>query len=157
MSESPASRAMSLPFAVEACWTTSKYSKLDDYVRLMPDTSNNFNVGVGQALSALFHNDNELFTTTIQHLQRITAQSLSTTNTSSLQECHQYMLQFHVLAEVETIGCSAGRIDFEKPNLLKSLNQRLDILGPFMADKQYILALRRATMELAGYVILCQA
>ena len=59
------------------------------------------------------------------------------------------MLKFHVLTEMEMIS-GIGKMDqASKSRLSKSLNIRLDALGPFLSDKQYILGLRRAAMQVS--------
>ena len=147
--DQPANRQHSLPLAAEACWTTAKYERLEKYVDQSATTSSSFNIGIGQILLALANKDNELFANRIQDLQRATAQSLTATNTSSLQECQELMLQCHVLAEIEAIGKASVVDNFDKSIILKSFSQRLDIIGPFFTHKQYVLGLRRAAMELS--------
>lgn len=152
LNQTPASRFLSLPYAAEASWVTGKWHKLQSYVSQYPAKDSNFNVGVGQALLALDNKQPETFCAVLERLRTLTAQSLSSTNTASLQECHEPMLNFHVLAEIEAISGASGieRLDkSDKSHLIKSLDQRLDVLGPFFSDKQYILGLRRATMHLS--------
>ena len=146
------SRALSLPFATEASWVTGKWDKLEDYVRRSPAAAADFNVGVGHLLLALNNSEAKLFLQKLNRLRMATAQGLSLTNTASLQECHELMLRFHVLAEIEAISGTSSVDAVEKPDLFSPLNQRLEVLGPFVTDKQYILGLRRATMQLSKYV-----
>ena len=82
----------------------------------------------------------------------MTAKSLSPTSTASLQECRESMLRFHVLSEIESLSGLGRQGDTEKATVLGSLKQRLEVLGPFVSDKQYILGLRRAIMQLSKYV-----
>ena len=63
------------------------------------------------------------------------------------------MLQFHVLTEIETISGTRNKENVDNISLLKSLNQRLNVLGAFLSDKQYILGLRRATMQVSKWVV----
>lgn len=108
-----------------------------------------FNVGIGRALLALSEDKLEQFSNILNSLRQITAKGLSTTNTTSLQDCHESLLKFHVLTEIETIsGVRSGDMA-DKRSLTASMSQRLDVLGPFLSDKQYILGLRRATMQLS--------
>lgn len=58
------------------------------------------------------------------------------------------MLKFHAITEVEAIS-SAPVEATEKSSLLSSLDRRLDLLGAFVSDKQYLLGLRRAAMQLS--------
>ncbi len=147
---SQASTQLSLPFAVEASWVTGKWAKLKKYLtesRLTLD--GDFNVGVGSALLALSQDETDNFSDILDRLRQNTAKSLSATNAVSLQSCHDAMLQFHVLTEIEVISGIRNKEDMERSSLVKSLNQRLDVLGAFLSDKQYILGLRRATMQVS--------
>lgn len=152
LNKTPASRFLSLPYAVEASWVSGKWDKLKGYVSQYPAKDTNFNVGIGQALLALGNKQLETFCSVLERLRTLTARSLSPTNTASLQECHELMLRFHVLAEIEAISGASGIESMDqsdKSALIRSLDQRLDVLGPFFSEKQYILGLRRATMHLS--------
>lgn len=105
-------------------------------------------MGVGRALLALGDREAQTFSTLLNELREITARSLSAVNTSSLQTCHDLMLRFHVLAELDAISGLQRFDGRDKTQLTKTLTQRLDVLGPFVADKEYILGLRRAAMLL---------
>ena len=129
---------------------TGKWAKLKKYLtesRLTLD--GDFNVGVGSALLALSQDETDNFSDILDRLRQNTAKSLSATNAVSLQSCHDAMLQFHVLTEIEVISGIRNKEDMERSSLVKSLNQRLDVLGAFLSDKQYILGLRRATMQVS--------
>lgn len=112
----------------------------------------NFNTGIGKALLALSDADFGRFNAILDQLRRVNARSLSATNTTSLQICHSAMLRFHAITEVEAIS-GVLPDEFEKTALLSSLNKRLDVLGAFLSDKQYLLGLRRATMQLSKLVL----
>lgn len=146
---SHASSTLSLPFAVEASWVTGKWAKLRQYLTPVPEPlGGDFSIGIGQALLALSDANLDRFNDILDQLRRLNARSLSATNTMSLQICHSAMLRFHAITEVEAIsGVLAD--EYEKPTLLSSLNKRLDLLGAFLSDKQYLLGLRRATMQLS--------
>lgn len=108
-----------------------------------------FNVGIGRALLALSEDNIKQCSIILDQLRRNTARGLSATNTTSLQGCHDSLLKFHALAEIEMIG-GAGDMDKKKKSSLVALmDQRLDVLGPFVSDKQYLLGLRRAAMQLS--------
>ena len=148
---SDASRTLALPFAAEASWVTGKWDKLRTYLSSTPDFAEaDFNVGVGSALLALSDGELETFSRILDRLRQNTARGLSVTNTTSLQGCHEFLLKFHVLTEIEMISGVRGPLNGEKNSLLASLGQRLDVLGPFHSDKQYVLGLRRATMQLSS-------
>lgn len=147
--KSDATETLSLPFATEASWVTGKWDKLKGYLAKSGEVSDGeFNVGIGRALLALTKDNMSQFSSVLDQLRRNTVRGLSATNTTSLQGCHDSLLKFHALAEIEMIG-SVGKIDKnKKSSLLSSMDQRLDVLGPFVADKQYLLGLRRAAMQL---------
>lgn len=111
----------------------------------------NFNIGIGRALLALARNEKETFTQIVGDVRRRTARSLSATNTASLQACHNVLLRLHALTEIEAIG-DARKHDgsLDKSALAVSLDQRLDLLGAFNSDKQFLLGIRRAVMRLSG-------
>lgn len=140
---------ITLPFACEAAWVTGKWNKLEEYVGLASEElTGNFNIGIGQALLALARNENEIFIQILGDVRRRTARTLSATNTASLQACHNILLRFHALTEIEAIGGARkhdGSVD--KSALTVSLDQRLDLLGAFNSDKQFLLGLRRAVMQ----------
>ncbi|KAL9104639.1 MAG: hypothetical protein Q9163_000443 [Psora crenata] len=145
----PMSQALSVPFATEASWVTGKWEKLRMYINQSTPETGDFNSDVGRALLALLDDRLDQFAMIIRNMRSFEARNLSTTSTASLQECHESMLRFHVLAELEAISGAQGADYVDKANLIESLNQRLEVLGPFVADKQYILGLRRATMQLS--------
>jgi serine/threonine-protein kinase ATR len=150
--ESAASRL--LPFAVEASWITSRWDKLQGYLELCADNgTGEFNVGIGSALNALREKGTTAFVETINELRLGVAKSLTANSVASLQSCHDDMLRLHALADVEAI-VHAGPDESHSPKefLLRTMNRRLDVLGGYLADKQYLLGLRRAAMELT-YVI----
>lgn len=144
-----ASNAVSLQFATEAAWVTGKWDKLRHYISLSGELSEgHFNVGVGQALLALSDNKLDQFSEILNSLRQNVARGLSANNTASLQGCHESMLKFHVLTEMEIISGIQNEGKTAKSNLRTSLNLRLDAIGPFLSDKHYILGLRRAVMQL---------
>ena len=139
-----------LPFAIEASWVTGKWERLKKYLGLAPKSLDlDFSIGIGSALLSLQERDSERFTQAVQKLRTNNAKNLSITTTASLQACHEAMLRFHVLAEVEAIGSIQTSEHFDRRALLKSLDRRLEVLGALFSDKQYLLGLRRATMQLS--------
>ncbi|KAJ6018089.1 hypothetical protein N7451_001468 [Penicillium sp. IBT 35674x] len=149
-----------LPFAVEASWITSRWSKLKGYLELCAEQgTGNFNVGIGSALctlqgrhennDALLAEKSEAFTKTINQLRLNVAKSLTANSVASLQSCHDDMLRLHALADVEAIA-NARTGNPSYPDLSAALKRRLDVLGGYIAEKQYLLGIRRAAMELAG-------
>ena len=149
-SQSKATSVISLPFAAEAAWVTGKWAQLKKYINMHSGSVYaNFNIGIGSALLALFEGRDDHFMDTLDALRRSIAKSLSATNTISLQACHDSMLRLHVLTEVELISGLGPAKDLELPTLMAALSQRLEVLGAFLSDKQYLLGIRRATMQLS--------
>ncbi|KAI4208635.1 MAG: hypothetical protein LQ348_000112 [Seirophora lacunosa] len=147
---SSADLSLALPFACEASWVTGKWKKLADYVAQASEASNgNFSIEVGRALLALARDEKNIFTQILDEVRRRTAKSLSTTNTASLQACHDILLKLHALTEIETIGGVGRHGSLDRPALLVSLDRRLELLGAFSSDKQYLLGIRRAAMQLS--------
>ena len=146
---SETSNTLSLPFAAEASWITGKWDKLKQCLSRTTEASEgDFNVGVARALLALSEDKFDSFSKIVDTLRQDAAKGLSATNTASLQACHDSMLKFHVLTEMELISGMQNADQERKSGLRTTLSLRLDILGPFLSDKQYILGLRRAVMEL---------
>lgn len=144
-----ASSPVMLPFACEASWVTGKWEKLDEYVgRASKASGGSFNVEVGRALLALARKEKEAFVQIVDEVRRKTVKSLSPANTASLQACHDVLLKLHALTEIEAISAEEKHDDStDKSALVVSLEQRLDLLGAFNSDKQFLLGLRRAVMQ----------
>lgn len=135
---------------MEASWITGKWEKLDSYLQLCAkQNTGDFNVGIGSALSALRQGNRALFKDIVNGLRLSVAKSLTVNSVVSLQSCHDSILKLHALTEVESIA-DAGNDGCITPSEVRdSLNRRLDILGGYLSDKQYLLGLRRASMELS--------
>ncbi|GIK07921.1 serine/threonine-protein kinase M1 [Aspergillus viridinutans] len=138
-----------LPFAVEASWNTGNWDKLRSYLQMRsPEITGDFNIGVGSALCALRLGNKAEFRNIIHDLQLSVAKSLTVNSVTSLQSCHDSILKLHALTEMELISDCEGSENSSLTCIHDVLNRRLDILGGYIADKQYLLGLRRATMEL---------
>ncbi|KAL9594565.1 MAG: hypothetical protein Q9179_005333, partial [Wetmoreana sp. 5 TL-2023] len=148
----PPSKSLTpLPFACEASWVTGKWQRLEEYLADAPEILiGNFNIGVGRALLALARDSKEAFVHSLDDVRHRTAKNLSVTNTASLQACHDVLLKLHALTEIEAIAGIHKHGSLNKSALAASLGQRLDMLGPFISDKQYVLGLRRAAMQLSS-------
>ncbi|GAT25415.1 UVSB [Aspergillus luchuensis] len=143
-----------LPFAVEATWITSNWGKLNEYLQQLSRLGRGeFNIEIGLALNAFRQGKYTEFWEHIEALRLSVAKSLTANSVVSLQSCHDSILKLHTLHEVESIA----RAKFEdsesndsRTKLPDILDRRLDILGGYISDKQYLLGLRRATMELTA-------
>jgi len=115
------------------------------------DAGEDFNVKIGEALLALHKKDTSLFTSTVKSLREQIACSMSISTTLSLGACHDTMLKLHVLTELEMVaGTNNSGVD--RANVLESLNRRLEVIGAYLNDKQYLLGIRRAAMQLSRFV-----
>jgi len=145
-----------VPFAVEASWTTGRWDALQKYLDMYNgrDITEVFNLGIAHALLCLRNPhwfDN--FPDDIRMLREKVAASLSYTATSSLQACHDAMLQAHVLTELEHLGRRRDADGEDPEQMMVGFSRRLEIIGAsFANDKQYVLGIRRAAMELMRFV-----
>jgi len=141
-----------VPFATEASWATGRWLALDKYTSLASkNVGEDFNVSVGHALLALHKKDTNHFTSTVRSLRERIACSISAATSPSIAACHDNMLKFHVLTELEMIA-GTGDPSVSRANVLQSLNRRLEVIGAYLNDKQYLLGIRRAAMQLSRSV-----
>ena len=147
---SQASTSMALPLIAEAAWVTGKWEYLNVHLDRYHDAApGDFNVGIGRALLALKEDDGQRFLDALHILRQDTAKSLTKSNTMSLQTCHEAMLKLHAITEIELLGGQAPGSMPDKPTMMSTLDQRLGIMGAFLSDKEYLLGIRRATMQLS--------
>ncbi|KAF2267881.1 hypothetical protein CC78DRAFT_565700 [Lojkania enalia] len=143
-----------LPFAAEAAWSTGKWEQLERILASPSEqhlqASLDFDVGVGRALIALRRNHGEDFKHIIKSLRQALAKGLSPAVTASLHACHDQLVKLHALYEVEAISGMSEDIPRERDQILENLDRRLDIIGAYTSDKQYLLGIRRATMQLSS-------
>lgn len=142
-----------LPFAAEAAWSVGKWKHLD---RILGSSSEklvgittDFNVGVGRAFLALHRGDETEFQSITASLRSSLSNGLSPSNTNSLQACHDTMVKLHALYEIETISGVAYPTAPGREFILEKLDHRLEVIGAYTSDKQYLLGVRRATMLLS--------
>lgn len=81
----------------------------------------------------------------IHELYRSVTAELTPSAITSLQSSHDTLLKLHVLDDVRLIH-SCGTED--RMDTLATLSRRLDVLGSNVTDKQYLLGIRRAIMNL---------
>lgn len=143
-----------LPLAVEACWVIGKWEKLRRYVALKSDSLGaDFNICLGNALLALHDGELAHFSTAIQKLRESSARNLSPTTTASIQACHETMLRFHALSDLEAVSGVRATAEIDRRVLLGTMYHRLNVLGAFLSDKQYLLGIQRAAMQLSPYAL----
>ncbi|KAL5418072.1 hypothetical protein PMIN06_006043 [Paraphaeosphaeria minitans] len=142
-----------LPFAAEAAWSTGKWGQLD---RILTEpsgvlnASSDFNVGIGKALLALRHGKTDDFKHTVNDLRTVLSNGLSVSVTASLHNSHDHLFKLHTLYELETISGFSSRRPPNRNVLFEDLDRRLDLLGAYTSDKQYLLGVRRAAMQLSA-------
>jgi serine/threonine-protein kinase ATR len=159
-----------LPFAAEASWATGRWEALEKYTSMASkENGEDFNVSLGRSLLLLKKTALEKdslgkdalagaileiekpFKESIRSLREQIAQSLSPSTTSSLSVSHDNMLKLHVLTELEMIAGTG--INAPQPGkILESLDRRLEVIGAYLNDKQYLLGIRRAVMQLSRFV-----
>lgn len=150
MNKSSSAVSKLLPFATEASWATGRWDTLQKYISgAPPEIGGDFNISVGRTLLALHRNNLGEFSSTIRTLREQIACSLSASTTSSLSVCREAMLKFHVLTELEMIVDANGG---HRKQVLESLGRRLEAIGSYLNDKQYLLGIRRAAMQLTRHV-----
>lgn len=120
---------------------------LDKYLSMASENGvEDFNIGLGSALSALCHGERSTFSDRLIKLRLNASKSLASSPTVSLQACHGTLVQLHALAEFDILTDPSKS---NNPNLFEELDRRLDLLGGCVSDKRFLLHLRRATMELS--------
>jgi serine/threonine-protein kinase ATR len=141
-----------LSFAAEAAWSTGKWEQLERILSTSGEQaamSVDFNVGVGRALLALRRGRKDQFRLMIESLREAVAKSLSPTTTSSIHACHEQLVKLHVLYEIEAVSGTSTGTNMSREVILDNLDRRLDVLGAYISDKQYVLGVRRAVMQMS--------
>jgi len=142
-----------LPFAAEAAWSAGKWDQLKRILSVSngvePNNFMDFNVGVGQALLALRGNQSAEFQRIIAQLRELIARSLTPSTTTSVQASHEHLVKLHALYEIEAVSGMGTGATVGREVVLENLDRRLDIIGAYTSDKQYLLGLRRAAMTLS--------
>ncbi|KXS98458.1 hypothetical protein AC578_8070 [Pseudocercospora eumusae] len=135
-----------LPLAAEACWMTQDFRGLEQRLQLLPkDEAADFNLGIGRSIVHASEETSGSLNEEVSSLRQSIVEGLSMSSTDSLQTCHSEMVKLHVLYEMEAImatdrnGSSA---------LMETFEKRLNAVGAYVHDKQYILGIRRAAMRL---------
>lgn len=144
--------ASTLPFAAEAAWSAGKWDQLERLLGSLSSdatSSADFNVGVGRALLSLRKGMILDFQTIISNLRETLAKDLSPSMTASVQASHGHLVRLHALYEIETISGTNTQTKHDRNAIIDSLDRRLDIIGAYTSDKQYLLGVRRAAMTLS--------
>lgn len=88
----------------------------------------------------------------VNDLRTVLSNGLSASVTASLHNSHDHLVKLHTLYELETISGVSSRKAPDRDVLFEDLNRRLDLLGAYTSDKQYLLGVRRAAMQLSSCV-----
>ncbi|KAH7316595.1 hypothetical protein B0I35DRAFT_354216 [Stachybotrys elegans] len=139
-----------MPYAVEAAWVTGRWETLSRFTNRFPgDKLDDFNI----SLAALFDglrgakNPSSLLEM-IQEMRGKIASSMNHSTTVSLQAAHEALLKCHALTDLEIILEAKTTDDDERRKTMGLLEGRLAVIGAQFSDKQYLLGIQRAMMEL---------
>ncbi|KAG6016356.1 hypothetical protein E4U54_001662 [Claviceps lovelessii] len=160
MQPHPSTDSRVMPFAVEAAWTTSRWDSLARFiVRYQGDLFQDFNMSIAALLNSL-HQQSSMdsfekhqrssmgsFQKQMQGMQDKIASLMTASVTASLHAAHDLLLKCHLLTDLEAIVGSDGERDRQRTMTL--LDGRLEMIGGRFGDKQYLLGVRRAAMELS--------
>ncbi|KAH8156902.1 hypothetical protein CIB48_g11345 [Xylaria polymorpha] len=137
-----------VPYAVEAAWATGRWKTMEKFLNdYQGDPSEDFNASIAQALLYLQRGWTKEFFQAMKTMRERVGSSLTSSTTASLQACHEPVLRAHVLTDLELIAGMNNDADQHPQDILKSLGRRLEVLGSYVSDKQYVLSIRRAAME----------
>ncbi|KAG6067261.1 hypothetical protein E4U32_004269 [Claviceps aff. humidiphila group G2b] len=138
-----------IPFAVEAAWTTNRWDSLAKFlVRYQGDIFQDFNMSLASLFNSLHRkNSPDTFEKIVRGMQDKIASSMTASVTVSLHAAHDLLLKCHLLTDLEAIVSSDGERDRQRTMTL--LDGRLEMIGGRFGDKQYLLGVRRAAMELS--------
>ncbi|KAG5926189.1 hypothetical protein E4U42_003556, partial [Claviceps africana] len=138
-----------MPFAVEAAWTTSRWDSLARFiVRYQGDLLQDFNMSVAALFNSLHQKKSaDFFQKQVRGMRDKIASSMTTSVTASLHAAHDVLLKCHLLTDLEAIVDTDGERDRQRTMAL--LDGRLEMIGGHFGDKQYLLGVRRAAMELS--------
>jgi serine/threonine-protein kinase ATR len=151
MSTSSESHTRLLPFAVEASWVSGNWDALDKYLKKSNEhTDSTYDVRVGYALSELRRNNIEGFQRWIDSAREVVAHAMTESVTGSIRQCHHFLVQLHALSELQSVSKVLHEQTIDITALTKRLESRLNLMGTYSVDKQYILSVRRAVLQLSG-------
>lgn len=148
VTSSPESQSRLAPFALEAFWATGRWESLENFL-VQIDTARrfeDFNCGVAEVFRRLRASNMVAFEDGLRLVRDQITASMTFSATASLRTCHSALLQCHVLTELELIAGANRYSDLDRQSIVSTLNRRLEILGAYVADKKFVLGVRRAAM-----------
>jgi serine/threonine-protein kinase ATR len=146
-----ATQAKIVPFAVEAAWATGRWETLSKYLDISKSSDAayaDFDVAIGEVFRDMQQGRTKDLMATINSIRERIAASMGLSETASLQACHDIMLRCHVLTDLELVVTTQASEGQGSPELLNVLQRRLGVLGSHVDDKQYLLNIQRAALEL---------
>ncbi|EXJ80858.1 hypothetical protein A1O3_07144 [Capronia epimyces CBS 606.96] len=132
------------PYALEAAWGTSQWDRLGSYVP--KNGGYDFASCLAEMMLAVKDNDTAKATQLFEELYAKSASGLTSATVTSFEASHDTLLKLHVLNDVQLIVSTAAKEN--RLPVLDTLRGRLDVLGSNVADKQYLLGVRRALISL---------
>lgn len=138
-----------MPFAVEAAWVTGRWEMLAKFTdRFEGNSIQDFNMSLASLFKSLHRKASAGdVSTVIQQMRDKIATGMTTSSTGSLQAAHENLLKCHILTDLDIlVHMPSGESQHKKT--LSLLDGRLEIIGAYYPDKQYLLGIRRAAMEL---------
>ena len=138
------------PLALEAFWATERWDSLEEFLKPIDQSRRyeEFNCGVAETLRRLRSADTAGVEEAVQCMREQISASMTLSKTSSLRACHTTLLQCHVLNELEMIAGVDRYSSLDRRDIVNSLNRRLEVLGAYFGEKQFVLGVQRAAMQI---------
>lgn len=139
-----------MPFAVEAAWVTGRWESLEKFTnRFQGSKLHDFNMSIAYLFDSLrAGRGTEHYAEILREIRESVSSSLNASATTSLRTAHEQLLRSHVLTDIEMIITAGHHSETEHRKLLSLLDNRLNMIGAYSNDKQYLLGVRRAAMML---------
>ncbi|KAJ4263990.1 serine/threonine-protein kinase M1 [Fusarium torreyae] len=139
-----------MPYAVEAAWVTGSWKSLTKFAkRFHGNVIEDFNVSIATIFDKLGAKGKPAELSSIMNDIRVKiSSSMNNSSTASLHACHDLLLKSHVLTDLEIIMNTKAGDETARQRTMALLDRRLEVIGAYMNDKQYLLGIRRAAMEL---------
>ncbi|KAK2852165.1 hypothetical protein FQN49_005303, partial [Arthroderma sp. PD_2] len=140
-----------LPFAIESSWVTGKWAKLEKLTSgRRNEITSDFNIGIGAALVAFGQGKQEELGKIVDELRLNIARGFTPNSVATFQASHDGTLKLHILTEIDILSSdSYANPSNDRTEVFSILDRRLEMLGGCISDKQYILGIRQAIMDLS--------
>ncbi|UKZ81191.1 hypothetical protein TrVFT333_008963 [Trichoderma virens FT-333] len=139
-----------MPFAIEAAWVTGRWESLEKFInRFQGNVLQDFNMSLGVLFESLYKSaPTQTFSETAKMMKENIALSMTSSTTASLQAAHEIMLKCHVLTDLEIIIGAKPESDEDRMKTMSLLEGRCEVIGAYFNDRQYVLGIQRAAMQL---------